>query len=161
MVETGDTSSVDIDGVVQGIPSRKVGADDFYEHYQSIALSPTQLQEYIEKAFELRVTVIGNRVFAVRIDSQLHEETKVDWRLHTQLNPHSVYELQHEIKQFCLAFLAEQRLLYGAMDFIVTPKGEYYFLEHNPFGQYLWLEHETKLPLTEEICNLLVHYLNS
>ncbi len=46
------------------------------------------------------------------------------------------------------------------MDFIVTPKDEYVFLENNPFGQYLWLEIETKIPLTEEICNLLVSYLD-
>lgn len=161
LVKTIYTSSVNIDGVNQGIPSRKVGADEFYKHYESIALSPTQLQEYIEKAFELRVTVIGDRVFAVKIDSQIHEETRVDWRLCTQLNPHAVYKLPSEIEQFCVAFLQEQQLLYGAMDFIVTPRGEYYFLENNPFGQYLWLEHETQLPLTEEICNLLLYYLNN
>lgn len=46
------------------------------------------------------------------------------------------------------------------MDFIVTPEGEYYFLENNPFGQYLWLEIETGIPLTETMCNLLIEYLD-
>lgn len=161
LVKTIYTNSVNLDGVTQGIPSRKVGVDEFYKYYESIALSPTQFQEYVKKAFELRVTVVGERVFAVKIDSQLHEETRVDWRLYTQLNPHSVYKLPEEIDLFCVKFLQEQRLLFGAMDFIVTPEGEYYFLENNPFGQYLWLEYETNLPLTEEMCNLLIHYLNS
>jgi hypothetical protein len=47
-------------------------------------------------------------------------------------------------------------LTYGALDFIVSPEGEYFFLENNPFGQYLWLEHETGLALTDAMCNLLV-----
>ena len=161
LVKTIYTGNVTIDGLNQGIPSRKIGKDDFYKFYKNIYLSPTQLQEYIEKAFELRITTIGKKVFAVKIDSQAHEETKIDWRLHTQINPHSIFELPAKIEKFCIEFLEEQKLLYGAMDFIVTPNNEYVFLENNPFGQYLWLEIETKIPLTEEICNLLISYLDA
>ncbi len=161
LIKTIYTGNVTINGINQGIPSRKIGKDDFYEFYQSIALSPTQLQEYVEKAFELRITVIGEKVFAVKIDSQANEETKIDWRLHTKMNPHSIFTLPSNIENFCIEFLKEQKLLYGAMDFIVTPKNEYVFLENNPFGQYLWLEIETQIPLTEEICNLLINYLDS
>lgn len=155
------TSNVTINGMNQAIPSKKIGQEQFYQFYKNIAFSPTQLQEYVEKAFELRVTVIGNKVYAVKIDSQLHEETKVDWRLYTELNPHSIFELPPKIESFCISFLQDQQLLFGAMDFIVTPKGEYYFLENNPFGQYLWLEIETGIPLTEELGNLLISYLDS
>ena len=161
LVKTIYTGNVTINGMNQGIPSRKIGKDDFYKFYKNIYLSPTQLQEYIEKAFELRITIIGKKVFAVKIDSQAHEETKIDWRLHTQINPHSIFELPAKIERFCIEFLEEQKLLYGAMDFIVTPNNEYVFLENNPFGQYLWLEIETKIPLTEEICNLLISYLDA
>ena len=155
------TGIVTIDGINQGIASRKIGKDDFYKFYKNISLSPTQLQEYIEKAFELRITIIGQKVFAIKIDSQAHEETKIDWRLHTRINPHSIFELPSKIEKFCIDFLKEQKLLYGAMDFIVTPNNEYVFLENNPFGQYLWLEIETKIPLTKEICNLLISYLDA
>ena len=152
------TANVTIDGLNQAIPSRKIGKDQFYSNYQNIALCPTQLQEYIEKAFELRITIIGQKVFAVKIDSQVNEETKIDWRLHTKMNPHSIYELPDHIEKFCIDFLNKQGLVYGAMDFIVTPQGEYYFLENNPFGQYLWLEIETGIPLTETMCDLLISY---
>lgn len=147
-----------INGLSHGIPSRKIGKNDFSDYYQNIAYCPTQLQEYVEKAFELRVTIIGEKVFAVKIDSQLNEETKIDWRLHTKMNPHSVFQLPLNIEKFCLDFIQEQGLLYGAMDFIVTPNNEYVFLENNPFGQYLWLEIETGIPLTEEMTNLLISY---
>jgi glutathione synthase/RimK-type ligase-like ATP-grasp enzyme len=161
LVKSIYTGNVTIDGINQGIASRKIGKDDFYKFYKNISLSPTQLQEYIEKAFELRITIIGQKVFAIKIDSQAHEETKIDWRLHTRINPHSIFELPSKIEKFCIDFLKEQKLLYGAMDFIVTPNNEYVFLENNPFGQYLWLEIETKIPLTEEICNLLISYLDA
>ena len=39
---------------------------------------------------------------------------------------------------------------------IVTPDGEYIFLEINPAGQWLWIEELTKLPITEALADLLV-----
>ena len=153
------SGNVTINGKNQGIPSKLIIKDDFYKSYRQISLAPTQLQEYIDKAFELRVTVIGKKVFAVKIDSQVNEETTIDWRLHTKMNPHSIFELPERIEKFCIEFLEEQKLIYGAIDFIVTPNNEYVFLENNPFGQYLWLEVETGIPLTKEIGDLLISYL--
>ena len=46
------------------------------------------------------------------------------------------------------------------MDFIVTPSGDYVFLENNPFGQYLWLELETGVPLTDAIIDLLLERIH-
>lgn len=80
--------------------------------------------------------------------------------MHTELNPHSIFDLPSDVEKSCINFLKRQGLVYGAMDFIVTPEGEYYFLENNPFGQYLWLEIETGIPLTETMCNLLIEYLD-
>lgn len=150
------TSNVTVGGINQGIPSQKLGPKEFYQTCDGIELCPTLLQEYVEKQFEIRVTVIGDKVFPVRIDSQLHDETKVDWRIHTELNPHSDYVLSRGIQDFCVEFVRLQGLLFGAMDFIVTPDGEVVLLENNPFGQYLWLELETGVNLTEEMCGLLV-----
>jgi hypothetical protein len=39
---------------------------------------------------------------------------------------------------------------------IVTPDGEYVFLELNPNGQWLWLEHELGLPLVATMADLLM-----
>ncbi len=153
------TGNVTINGRNQGLLSKKISKDEFYKNYKNISLCPTQIQEYIKKDFELRITIIGKKVFAVKIDSQANKETSVDWRSDTKMNPHSIFKLPRKIEKFCLDFLKYQNLLYGAMDFIVMPSGEYVFLENNPFGQYLWLELETNVPLTEEIGNLLISYL--
>jgi glutathione synthase/RimK-type ligase-like ATP-grasp enzyme len=149
------TSNVRIDGVSQGIPSQRVDRDIFYESYKNVKFTPTQFQEYVEKDFELRVTVIGDRVWAIKIESQLDDRTRTDWRVATRVNPHSIYELPKVVRRFCKRFLERQSLVYGAMDFIVTPGGDCVFLENNPFGQYLWLETETGIPLTDAMCDLL------
>lgn len=152
------TANATIDGRNRGVPSIKIGPEEFYGLIDQVRLAPVQFQEYVEKAFELRITIIGDAVIAVRIDSQTHEETKVDWRLHSALNSYSVFELPQGITFFCRELLRLQGLMYGAMDFIVTPQHEYFFLENNPFGQYLWLEIETGAPLTDTMCDLLQRY---
>lgn len=116
------------------------------------------LQEYVDKEFELRVTVIGSRIFACRIDSQKMDKGsgQVDWRQGLDCGmQHSVYELPHFIAEFCMAFLERLHLNFGCFDFIVTPKQEYVFLECNPNGQWLWIEHETGMEISKYIAETL------
>lgn len=155
------TGSVETDGISRGIPSRKVSRDQFLELYELVKNAPTQIQDYVEKEYELRVTVVGRNVFAIKIDSQLNDATKVDWRPQTALNPHSIVSIPDEIADFCRKYIKDQRLLYGAMDFIVDPAGRYVFLENNPSGQYLWLEHETGVPITEALVELFVERMTT
>jgi hypothetical protein len=42
------------------------------------------------------------------------------------------------------------------MDMIVTPDGEYKWIELNPAGQFLWIQERVGVPLTEAMANLLV-----
>ena len=46
-------------------------------------------------------------------------------------------------------------LQFSALDLIVTPAGEYIFLESNPCGQWGWIEKQTGLPLTEALVDIL------
>ncbi len=52
-------------------------------------------------------------------------------------------------------FMKAAGLLYGAIDFIMTPRGELVFLEVNPAGQYLWIEKLTGLPISAAIADWL------
>lgn len=118
-------------------------------------------QEYVEKAYEVRVTVVGERVFACRIDSQAQgeREGKVDWR---QGYEHGLrfeaWTLPEDVAERCVAFLRELGLRFGAFDFIVTPEGEHVFLECNPNGQWLWVELETGQRISEAIADELTRY---
>lgn len=118
------------------------------------------VQNYIEKAFELRITVVCDEVLACKIDSQLLPEYKgkVDWRQGYEHGLiHEVYSLPDNIAIFCKQFLKEMNLHFGCFDFIVTPKGEYVFLECNPNGQWLWIELETGLKVSEAIAKVLIN----
>lgn len=149
------TSNFCIGGVKHGIFSRKVSREELLNVAHLVVNSPTQIQDYIEKAYELRITVVGDNVFPIRIDSQTNEVTRIDWRVRTSLNPHSIMDIPREIGDFCRKFVKCQNLVYGAMDFIVQPDGEFVFLENNPSGQYLWLESETGAPITEALVDYI------
>lgn len=116
------------------------------------------VQEYIEKAFELRVTVVGEEVFACKIDSQAQQEEtgRIDWR---QGYEHGLrqeaYALPDSVSLQCVAFLRRMGLNFGCFDFIVTPSGEYVFLECNPNGQWLWIELTVGLKISEAIVDFL------
>lgn len=129
------------------------------EHTERIKLAPVFLQSYIEKAYELRITVVGKKIFACKIDSQSNPATKEDWRRRTFLSediPHTSCKLPHRIEEQCLALLERLGLIFGCIDMIVTPQGDYVFLEINPNGQWAWIERLTKLPIAHTIANLLI-----
>lgn len=135
-----------------GMPTMLVSPAD-YEHLDQVSLSPHLFQRCIEKAYELRVTIVGKKIFAVQIDSQAGQGA-IDWRLDYSV-PMAPYELPPAVHESCLNLLLTLGLNYGALDFCVTPEGEYVFLEINCGGQYYWLEHRTNLPISEEVAKLL------
>ncbi len=127
---------------------------------EAFSQTVTYVQNYIPKAYELRITVVGTEIFACKIDSQKMGvgHGKEDWRqgidkgLH-----HSQCDLPQNVSSFCIDFLRKMHLNFGCFDFIVTPKNEYVFLECNPNGQWLWIEQETGMPISKSIAEALVN----
>lgn len=121
------------------------------------------VQNYVEKAFELRITVIGADIFAAKIDSQVLDEDKgkVDWRQGYDYGlKHSVFALPDDVAEKCRAYLRSFNLRFGCFDFIVTPTGDYVFLECNPNGQWLWIEDALpELKISESIARHLLYRL--
>jgi glutathione synthase/RimK-type ligase-like ATP-grasp enzyme len=55
----------------------------------SVRLCPVIIQPYIAKELELRVTVVGDRVFAAEIHSQQSNRARLDWRRYDmRMTPH-------------------------------------------------------------------------
>jgi hypothetical protein len=117
------------------------------------------LQEYIEKDYEIRITVICEDVFACKLLSQELSESggKIDWRdgIFNGLK-HEVFEVPENIKDFCINYIKEMNQSFGAFDFIVKPNGEYVFLECNSNGQWYWVELETGLNISGSIAKHLI-----
>lgn len=122
----------------------------------SIRITPGIFQERVDKAYELRVTVVGRRIFTVKIDSQAHLDTTLDWRRSLHDVAYDVVDLPREVEDKVVRFMQAFGLVYGAFDFIVTPDGKYVFLEINPSGQFMWLEYATGLEITAELADLLI-----
>ena len=126
------------------------------EHLEKISqfdLTPCIFQEFIEKEIDIRVTVVGNKVFSASVDSQSDIETSVDWR--RKKNKFEQYTLPASIEAKCLELTQRLGLSFGAIDLVKSNKGSYYFLEINPNGQWAWIEIDTGLPISEEIINFL------
>jgi glutathione synthase/RimK-type ligase-like ATP-grasp enzyme len=122
----------------------------------ALSACPAIYQRRVAKQHELRVTVVGDEIYACRIDSQAREESKVDWRAagYTSLD-HQPCELDEAIADRCRALLRTLGLEIAGLDFIVTPEGETVFLEINPAGQWSWVEQETGLPIADAIARRL------
>ena len=62
-----------------------------------------------------------------------------------------------EIKKACVDLTKYYGLEFGAIDLVLTPEGNYVFLEINPNGQWAWIEVLTRLPISDAIANLLAN----
>ncbi|EMJ99119.1 RimK-like ATP-grasp domain protein [Leptospira sp. B5-022] len=114
---------------------------------------PSIYQEFIDKEFDIRVTVVGDKAYSAFVESQKNIETLVDWR--RKRVPFEVYDLPQKIQDKCIALVKSLGLSFGAIDIVKSKNGQYFFLEINPNGQWGWIEADTGLPLSEKIVEWL------
>jgi glutathione synthase/RimK-type ligase-like ATP-grasp enzyme len=120
---------------------------------ESLALAPTILQPYVEKAFELRCVVIGDKIFAAKMDTQANEKSRIDSRGGDP--DHEIFELPEQVEASLHRVMDSFGLNFASLDMIVTPDGEFVFLELNPNGQWLWLEMRAGPQISEAMASLL------
>jgi glutathione synthase/RimK-type ligase-like ATP-grasp enzyme len=121
-----------------------------------VALAPTIFQPYVDKAAELRCVVFGERIFCGKINSQANETTRTDWRAGDC--EHEVFSLPDHVEASIHRLMDSFGINFASMDMILTPEGEFVFLEANPNGQWLWIEQELGLPLVASMADLLTTY---
>lgn len=129
---------------------------DFMQHLDSIQLTPCLFQRYILKKVELRITIVENKVFTAALYTQDSDGAEIDWRrIDTDKIKHEIYKLPQELELLCIKLVKRLGLKFGAIDMILTPKGDYVFLEINPNGQWLWIEHMTGLKISGALVKAL------
>ena len=132
--------------------------DSFCENEEN----PIVLQEYVEKDYEVRYTIVGKEHFICRIDSQLSSKAKEDWRRYDiARTPHYRIDAPKDIEIKVNRLLNSLGLEYGALDFIVTPEGKWFFLEINCMGQWLWIEQLTGMPISKAIAKWVSSHVNA
>lgn len=102
------------------------------------AFSPTLIQKYVNKLYELRIFYLDGKCYSSAIFSQLNPQTKIDFRNYNWKKPNRTpaFRLLEEITLKVKKFMTSINMNLGSLDIIVTPNFEYVFLEVNPVGQF-------------------------
>ncbi|WP_285425359.1 hypothetical protein [Pseudomonas sp. efr-133-TYG-103a] len=126
------------------------------EQAEAIRLTPFIVQSEILKQYDVRVTVVGGRVFATAIWSQDNEETITDWRKGSRPDlRHEKIVLDRRVERQCVKLVQRLGLRYGAIDLVCDQSGKLWFLEINPNGQWAWIENLTGYPIAAAIVDEL------
>jgi glutathione synthase/RimK-type ligase-like ATP-grasp enzyme len=130
----------------------EAGERELLEH---VRWAPVIFQDYIEADADVRVTVVGDRVFAAAIDTS-ESDYRVDFRMSLGQARMTPTELPEPLTGRLLSFMRSLGLVYGAIDLRRTPSGDYVFLEVNTAGEFLFVEERTGLPIAQAVADWLI-----
>ncbi|MEV0649950.1 MvdC/MvdD family ATP grasp protein [Phytomonospora sp. NPDC050363] len=118
-----------------------------------VAQAAHLFQERLRKAFEVRLTVIGETMFAARIDVDAASPTgHLDWRSDYPALSYTLIDTPPDIAERVRAMLDALHLRFAAIDFIVTPGDHRWVLvDVNPNGQWGFVEEATGAPIAHTI----------
>ena len=132
-----------------------LGPEDLVD-LSGLTLAPVTFQEKIEKSSDIRVTVIGDNVFAAEILSQNRQSSKTDWRATDDPHlEHVKHQLPTDLADKCRKLVKKLDIGFGAIDLALTPDGNYVFFEINPNGEWLWIQDKLGYPIAEAIASWL------
>lgn len=121
----------------------------------TLVLAPTIFQEMIQGPADVRVTVVGEEIFAARIATQ-EGRAGIDSRMDMDA-PYEAHDLPPAVAGRIVAFMEAMGLVYGTIDLKITHDGEYVFFEVNPQGQFLYVEILTGQQITQAMADLLAN----
>ncbi len=122
---------------------------------ERIGLTAHLFQRRITKRRDVRVTIVGERVFAVDIHVEGSSRAMLDWRADYAAHRYEVMELPPEIAKRLTALVRGLGLRFAAIDLIVDGEDQegdgYVLVDVNPNGQWGWLQEATGLPIAAAI----------
>jgi hypothetical protein len=124
---------------------------DLLDH---VALAPVIFQEYVQAEADIRVTAVGDELFATAIHAT-PGGYDVDYRMDIDGAHFEPTRLSAETEQGLRALLRRLGLVYGAIDLRRTASADV-FLEVNPAGEWRFVEDRTGQPITAAMAGLLM-----
>lgn len=143
------------EGVGKVLYTTKVDSN-FIDKITTNGAMPIYLQRQVIKQSDIRVTVVGDKVFGAKILSQSSDASIVDWRKSDAILPHERIDIPSEIQSMCLRLCECFNLNFAAIDFILDNTARFWFLEINPNGQWAWIESLLGYPISDEIAELFL-----
>jgi glutathione synthase/RimK-type ligase-like ATP-grasp enzyme len=117
---------------------------------EGLEFSPAYFQAYVEKDYEVRLTIVQGECFGVKVESS----NNVDWRKKDAKVYYSKIKVPEDIEKKCYEMMDKLDIHFAAFDFIVN-KQKYVFLELNANGQWQWLEEKLNLGIADKIVEYL------
>lgn len=124
----------------------------------SIAMCPGIFQRYIDKKMDIRVTVIGNRMYAVQI-SKREGGAFLDWRgvVRSDETVMKPCRLGQDLEQKLRQLMESLGIIFGCIDLVIDQDDNAFFLEVNQAGQFLFVEDKlNELPLLQSMAAMLI-----
>jgi hypothetical protein len=104
-----------------------------------LTYAPGIYQGRVEKQFDIRMVLMGDRVYSFALHNT---KRALDWRQDAGLGNIQVeiVPTPPEVVKGILEFARKARICFGSADFAVDHEGQWWFLEINEQGQFLWLD---------------------
>jgi glutathione synthase/RimK-type ligase-like ATP-grasp enzyme len=125
--------------------TRRLGEAETKIGDEAIRLAPVIFQRHVAAVADLRVTIIGDEIFAAAVDLK-----DLDYDLDVRMNlqaKHVAHDLPDDVADKLRGLMRRLGLIYGAIDLRLAKDGRYVFLEINPAGQFLYVEQQSSQPI--------------
>jgi glutathione synthase/RimK-type ligase-like ATP-grasp enzyme len=119
-----------------------------------LSAMPAIAQTPLAPKVDIRVTIVGNRVWPVAITAA-GGPIEGDWRLLKDAVEYEGHRLPEGVTNACLRLVCRLDLQFAALDLALVG-GEYFFLELNPLGEWAWLAERLQLDIAPAIAAWLV-----
>lgn len=104
-----------------------------------LTYAPAIYQELVPKEYDIRMVLMGNHIYSYALNNS---KKALDWRQDAGFGHVSadLVPTPPEIQKSILEFARQTGVCFGSLDFGVDAKGQWWFLEINEQGQFLWLD---------------------
>ncbi|MCQ8194238.1 ATP-grasp ribosomal peptide maturase [Streptomyces rugosispiralis] len=119
----------------------------------SVRRTAHQLQEWVDKAYEVRLTAVAHSLFAAEIHAG-PDAARLDFRADYDSLIYKPCEVPERIARGVHMLTLMFGLQYVALDFLVNPQGRWYLIDVNPGGQWGFIP-DLRAPITRALADLL------
>jgi glutathione synthase/RimK-type ligase-like ATP-grasp enzyme len=123
----------------------------------AIGVSPSIYQRYIDKVFDVRVTIIGGKLFAIQMQKS-NGEAYFDWRPYScdENMRSTAFSVSTALETKLRDVMQRLGIVFGCVDLVVDRQGDIYFLEVNQAGAFLFVEESVpELPILRAMAAML------
>ncbi|MEU5978535.1 ATP-grasp ribosomal peptide maturase, partial [Streptomyces sp. NPDC047315] len=137
------------DGEHRTIWVRKVDPEEIGD---GVAACPHLFQEAVDKVADIRVAVVGDRMFASRVT--IHGD-HLDWRWDYDRIAFAPVEVPDSVRYGIRRFMSALGLVFGAFDFGLDHDGRWWMYEINPNGQWAFVDLPTRTAIAAALADVL------